>query len=88
MTSNPFSRCSTFSSSEIDEFNSESTPIINETRDPPILEPTECIPTNNDQPITSDEQENQPISIVIKFLNDTRKEISVNLNDTILKVKE
>lgn len=46
------------------------------------------MPTNNDQPITSDEQENQSIRITIKFLNDTRKEISANLNDTILKVKE
>ena len=54
----------------------------------PRLEPTECISPDDEQPTTSDERENQSIQIIIKFLNDTRKEVSVNLNDTILKVKQ
>lgn len=77
-----------FSSSEIDEFNGESTNLNTESETSPRLAATESIPVINDPPTTSDEREDQSIQIIIKFLNDTRKEISANLNDTILKVKE
>jgi hypothetical protein len=81
-----------FRSSETDEFNSEQIPIPAESNNTQVPEYQESntnpIETNNHQQTTSDEGENQSFKIVIKFLNDTRKEISANPNDTISKIKQ
>ncbi len=77
-----------FRSSEVDEFNSEQIPTTAESNTAEILEQPPCDITNNDQQTTSNDQDNQSLRIIIKFLNDTRKEISANPNDTISKVKE
>lgn len=77
-----------FRSSEVDEFNSEQIPIATESNNTQILEQQPCDTTNNDQQTTSDDRDNQSLRIIIKFLNDTRKEISASPNDTISKVKE
>lgn len=82
-----------FRSSDVDEFNSEQIPIITESNTSQIQEPLQCnninsIETNNYQQTTSDEIENQSLRIIIKFLNETQKEILANPNDTISKVKQ
>jgi hypothetical protein len=83
-----------FRSSEIDEFNSEQIPITTESNISQIQEQLQRnnninpIEINNYQQATSDESDNQSLKITIKFLNDTQKEISANLNDTISKVKQ
>ncbi|CAF0771851.1 unnamed protein product [Adineta steineri] len=73
-------------SSEIDEFNSDQIPIVPELKQQSSN--TNPIETNNHQQTTSDERENQSLKIIIKFLNDTRKEISANPNDTISTIKQ
>lgn len=75
-----------FRSSENEEFNSEQIPLATELNNIQISEQHQC--SNINQQTTSDEGENPLLRITIKFLNDTRKEISANSNDTISKIKQ
>ncbi|UJR31589.1 hypothetical protein I4U23_019075 [Adineta vaga] len=79
-------------SSETEEFICEQRSTENQSINPTISEQscsnTNSIEESNHQQTTSDEQENQSLKIIIKFLNETRKEISANPNDTISKIKQ
>ncbi|CAF0863277.1 unnamed protein product [Rotaria sordida] len=79
-------------SSDIDEFNSEQIPLVTESNTTEIQQSqcshTNSIEINHQQQTTSNEQETQSLRITIKFLNDTKKEIIANPNDTISKIKQ
>ncbi|CAF3026343.1 unnamed protein product [Rotaria sp. Silwood2] len=79
-------------SSDVDEFNSEQIPLVTESNITQIQQ-SECrhtnsVDTNNQQQTTSNEEESESLKIIIKFLNDTKKEILANSNDTISKIKQ
>lgn len=51
------------------------------------LSTNEVEPSLQQTPSSIDEEDGQVLRITIKFLNETQKLISVNANDTILKIK-
>ncbi|CAF0774741.1 unnamed protein product [Adineta ricciae] len=75
-------------SSEVDEFICEQTPVANRTSEQQTNDSNLVQVDTNQQTTSSNEQENQSLNIVIKFLDDTRKEITANPNDTISKIKQ
>lgn len=75
-----------FRSSETDEFIGERfTPTSATAPEQPQPSAVETPPT--EQP-TADHEENSSMTVIIKFLNDTRKEILAHPNDTISKIKQ
>ncbi|CAF3247457.1 unnamed protein product [Rotaria socialis] len=79
-------------SSENDEFNAEQIPLVPEstsiqTEQSQCIQP-DSVETIIDESTAVEENESPSLRIIIKFLNDTKKEILANPNDTISKLKQ